>query len=448
VTVLFLGGTSYWLLVYTLAHDVDVSLNGVAKVLVEQAQSTTPFIPPNIDDVFRRFFGFSPLDRYFEMLDPAGRQDTGRHPPRSGKLPLSQKALKNASQGLHTFETIEGPGRYPIRILTAPVIKAGRVVNMLQIGMSLEAMYKTRHRFLVITLSVLPIALILAGGGGWLLARRALDPVEDMRKAAERISVEVLSDRLEETGSGDELDKLAKTLNRMLGRLDAAFNQIRRFSANASHELQTPLTILKGELEVALRSSRNSEEYQHILHSALEEINRISDLVEGLLLLARADAGVLKMDRKQLALKQIVEDVYNHVKILAETRDITFLVQTLDEISLYGDGEHLRRLLLNLVDNAIKYTSAGGQITLSLQKQQDWASIKISDTGIGIPCDEQDQVFQPFFRTAQARSCSKKGVGLGLSIADSIARAHGGTIKIDSSPGHGTVFTVLLPTHI
>ncbi len=448
VTFLLLAGASHWLLFYTLSHDVDASLNSVAKVLVEQARKrASPFIPPDIDEIFRRFFGFSPLDRYFEMLDPLGRRAPQKFRSHKGQLPLSRKALRNASQGLHTFETVEGLGKYPVRILTAPVIEAGRIVNMVQVGMSLESMHKTRRRFLVVTLALLPVALLLAGGGGWLLARRALKPVDNMTDATDRISAEALSERLEETGAGDELDRLAKTLNRMLARLDTAFNQVRRFSADASHELQTPLTILKGELEVALRSPRSPEEYRSILNSALEEINRIAHLVEGLLLLARADAGVLRMDQRPVDLAQLVEEVYNQAGILAETQNVSLRLEQMEAVSVLGDYERLGRLLLNIVDNGIKYTPPGGQVALSLQKVQEWASLRIADTGIGIPDDEQEQVFQPFYRAKEAKFRGEKGVGLGLSIANSIAEAHEGKIEIESTSDHGTVFTILLPIH-
>lgn len=448
VTFLILSGASYSLLVYTLSHDVDASLNGVATVLVKQAGKTAaPFFPSDIDEVFRHFFGFSPMDRYFQMLDPTGRRDPRSSRLPSGKLPLSPKALKNATRGLHTFETVEDLGKYPVRILTVPVIKAGRIVNMVQAGMSLENMYLTRRRFVTVALTMLPIALLFAGGGGWLLARRALRPVENMTEAADRISAEALSGRLQETGTDDELDRLAKTLNRMLGRLDTAFSQIRRFSADASHELQTPLTILKGELEVALRSPRRPEEYQRTLNSALEEINRIALLVDGLLLLARADAGVLRMDRKPVNLAALSKEVYNQTKVLADARKITLIPEEMEAVSVPGDHERLRRLLLNLVDNGVKYTPEGGRVALSVTKDQKWAFLRVADTGMGIPHDEQDRVFQPFYRANEAKLHGKAGVGLGLSIANSIAEAHGGKIKIESTPDHGTEFTVLLPLH-
>ena len=256
-----------------------------------------------------------------------------------------------------------------------------------------------------------------------------------------------LAERLEETGAGDELDRLANTLNAMLGRLDEAFRQIRQFSADASHELQTPVTILKGELEVALRMPRSPEAYQRHLQSALEEVERIAILVDGLLLLARADAGVLRMDRQPVDLAQLVAEVYDQTSVLAEAQQLTLELGPLDPVTIQGDYERLRRLLLNLVDNGIKYTPPGGRVTLSLHRCGSWASLRVADTGIGLSLAEQQQVFQRFYRTEAARAHNQRGAGLGLCIVQSIAEAHGGHIQIDSTPGHGSTFTVCLPLH-
>lgn len=448
VTFLLLGGTAYGLLVYNLSNDLDAALSGVAQALAKQApRGFATFPPSDIDEVFRRFFGFSPLDRHLDMFDPLGRRDPRWPPPRSGKMPLSPTALKNASEGLPTFESVKGPGQYPVRVLTMPVIEARRVIGLIRVGMSQESLYQTRRRFLLTMGAVFPLALLLAGGGGWVLARRALKPVDRMTEAAHRISAEHLAERLEATGTGDELDRLANTLNEMLGRLDAAFVQIRQFSADASHELQTPLTILKGELEVALRSPRSADEYQRILKSALEEIDRIAHLVEGLLLLARADAGVLRMDDKPVDLAHLVEEVYAQAKILADAAPIALRLGPVEPVSIHGDQERLRRLLLNLVDNGIKYTPPGGQVTLSVQRDGEWAALQVSDTGIGLTLEEQERIFQRFYRGAETRSRGDGGAGLGLCIARSIAEAHGGRIQIKSAAGQGSTFTVLLPLH-
>jgi two-component system OmpR family sensor kinase len=446
LTFLFLGGTAYGLLAYSLSRDMDRALNDVADVLAQRARvEGSAVVPSDVDELFRRFFGFSPLERHIEMFDPRGRRDPRQSPSRSSQLPLSPKALKNASQGLPTFETVESTGSYPARVLTMPVIRGGRVTNLVQVGMSLENMYKTRRRFILIMAAVLPFGLLLAGGGGWLLARRALKPVDIMTQAARRISGEHLDERLQETGSGDELDRLAKTLNEMLGRLDDAFHQMRQFSADASHELQTPLTILKGEMEVALRSPRPPEEYQRVLESGLEEIDRISHLVEGLLLLARADAGVLRLDLGPVELSKLLQEIYEQMKVMANDHSVSLQTASMEAVSIQGDREHLRRLLLNVVDNAIKYTPAGGRVTLSLQRDGEWALLKISDTGIGLSQEEQERIFSRFHRATEARSRDEKGVGLGLSIARSVAEAHGGRIQVESTPGQGSTFAVFLP---
>ena len=414
VTVLVLGGGAYGLLVYSVTHEMDVALRGVATALAEQAQrQTTAFVPSDVDAIFQRFFGISPWERYFEMRDPFGSRAPRQSPPRTGQLPLSPQAVQNAAAGRPTMETVAGLGPYPVRVLTLPVYEAGRIGRLIQVGMSLENFYVTRRHFLLIIAGVLPLALLLAGGGGWLLARRALASVDRMTEAARRISAEHLAERLEETGVGDELDRLAATLNAMLGRLDDAFRQIRQFSADASHELQTPVTILKGELEVALRAPRSPEVYQRHLRSALEEVERIAGLVDGLLLLARADAGVLRMDHTPVDLAQLVEEVYEQARVLADVKHITLALGAVEPMTVQGDYQRLRQLLLNLVDNGIKYTPCGGRVTLALQCSGTGAALHVSDTGMGLSPEEQARVFQRFYRSAAARAQGQRGTGLG-----------------------------------
>jgi heavy metal sensor kinase len=448
VTLLILGGTAYGLLGYSLARDLDRALQGVALTLAAQpSRGSSPQIPSEVEAIFRRFFGFSPWDRYVERRQPWGDRDPQDASPRSERLPLSPNAAQRAGEGLQTFETVDGLGPYPVRVLTQPVREAGRTTSLIQVGMSLESVAVTRQRFLLVMATVLPLALLCAGGGGWLLARRALRPVDRMTEAARRISAEHLNERLETTGSDDELDRLAATLNEMLGRLDAAFRQVRQFSADASHELQTPLTILRGELEVALRAPRSPDEYQRVLASALEESDRIARLVEGLLLLSRADAGVLRMDRQPVDLGKLMAEVSESVQVLAEAHGVAIECKSVGPITVQGDRAHLRRLLLNLIDNGIKYTPAGGRVTLTLQGDGEWAALRVADTGIGLTREELEQIFQRFYRAPAAVDRGSDGSGLGLCIARSIAEAHGGRIHVESMPRQGSVFTVLLPLH-
>jgi len=445
ITFLLLGSATYGLLSYSLSQEVDKALDGVARALANQARSrSTPFFRSDIEEAFRRFFGFSPMDRYFDMRDPRGRL-VPEQPTSPRKLPLGRETAERASQGLTTFETLTDLGDYPVRIITMPIVESGRVINLVQVGLSLESVLHTKRQFLISLAAILPIAVLLAGGGGMLLARRALQPVDHMATTARRISGEDLSGRLDDPGGGDELDRLAKTLNDMLERLDTAFQQIRQFSADASHELQTPLTILKGELEVALRSERSPEEYQQVLTSALEEIDRISNLVEGLLLLSRSDAGMFRMAPRRMNLTQVVMEVYERAAILAQKQGVILDLETMEAAAVEGDPEWLHRLMLNLVDNAIKYTPENGRVTVSLHVDNGWTVIDISDTGCGLTVEEQEQIFKPFYRTEEASAGVEKGAGLGLSIASSIAQAHGGRIDVNSLPGEGSTFRVQIP---
>ena len=439
LSFLVLGGTGYGLLSYTLSQESDAALRGVAQTLAERVGGgAESFIPAEIEEVFRRFFGFSPLERYFERLP-------SQPSTRGGKLPLSEQAVKNASRGLPTFETLEGLGPYPVRVLTWPVVKAGRVSGVIQVGMSRENQDKTLRRFLWIMAGIFPVALLLAGGGGWTLARRALKPVDQMTETARRISAEHLDRQVQGSGAGDELDRLAQTLNKMLDRLNVAFQEVRQFSADASHELQTPLTVLKGEIEVGLRSPRRPEEYQAILRSALEETDRIARLVEGLLLLSRSDAGVLRMDRRPVKLKDLIEEVIQEFQPLAGSHSLKLRIGPMEPAQIQGDPDHLRRLLLNLLDNGIKYTQPGGSVEISLGLDEKFAILRVSDTGMGMAKEDQEKVFRRFYRTAAARAQGEIGSGLGLAIARSIVEAHGGRIQVESTVGKGSIFTTFLP---
>lgn len=446
VTVLILAGAAYALLWYGSLQDMDDALQGVAQALEQQApRRDNPFVPADVDALFRRFFGFSPWDRFAQRRDLFGPPSPRRQGAPSSTLPLSAAARRNAAAGRETYETVDGLAAYPVRVLTKPILAGGRVRNVIQVGMSQENLYATRRRFLWVMAAVLPLGLLLAAGGGWTLARRALAPVEDMVEAARRISAEHLAERLEETGTGDELDRLSGVLNAMLERLDLSFRQTRQFSADASHELQTPLTILQGELEVALRAPRASEAYREVIQSALQEIERMAVLVEGLLLLARADAGMLRLDLQPMDAAQLLAEVYERTQILAQSRALALHLEALEPHVVYADRERLRRVLLNLVDNAIKYTPAGGRVTLSLWPRGGCVCLSVHDTGIGLSEAEQEHIFQRFHRADSAREHGAQGSGLGLCIAHSIVEAHGGTLQVASHPGEGSTFTVCLP---
>jgi heavy metal sensor kinase len=447
LTCLLLGGLSYGLLSYSLNRDIDYALRGIAEVLETTVQRRTDTIlPAEIDDMFRQFFGFSPLERHIDFFNPSGQRQRGQSREKSVlEVPLSESALQAAAQGQQVFETIKGENSPALRVLTTPVMDNGRVVNVVRVGMSLENMHQTKKRFLLIMAGLLPLTLLLSGGGGWLLAGRALRPIDSMTRTANKISAEHLNQRLAVSGSDDELDRLARTINDMLDRIDGSLQEMRRFSADASHELQTPLTILKGEIEVALLKQRNPSEYELVLHSCLEEIDRINKLVEGLLLLARADAGALKLDLQPLDMAQLTHTLCTQMHPLARQYGVTLHHELLNSVIVDGDELQLQRMLMNLIDNGIKYSSTGGEVTVSVEKGSDHAVIRVQDSGPGFSAAEAEKIFDRFHRAPQARQQHSKGSGLGLSIARSIALAHGGNIKAESVPGSGSSFTVSLP---
>ena len=360
---------AYALLVRGLWQDVDATLESVASTLARSAdRPPAQMIPPDLDDNLHRFFGPGFADRFYQSLDPGGHLDPRWPQFRGEPLHASPEALQNAAHGEATFETIPGPNRYPVRLLTVPVKALGQIVNVLQVGMSLEGLYRARQHFLWSLAALAPPGLILAGSGGWLLARRALRPVDQMTTAARRIEAEHLAQRLDGAEADDELGRLARTLNEMLARLESAFAQVRRFSADASHELKTPLTVLKGEIEVALWNPRDPAEYQRVLRSVLEETESLTLLVDDLLLLSRADAGALRWEMNAVELDRLVEEVAKEGEVLGRGKQVRVSIQGLEPLIVRGDGQRLKQLLRNLVDNGVKYTPSGGHVALTLRR--------------------------------------------------------------------------------
>src|SRR6185369_6702575 len=291
------------------------------------------------------------------------------------------------------------------------------------------------------------LVLLLASAGGYFLARKSLAPVASMNSQTQRISAENLSARLDVTNPRDELGHLATTINDLLTRLENAFKEQQRFIADASHELRTPLAVLRGETEVALGKTRTIEEYQQSLSLIQDEAERLSRIVEDLFILARQPIYTrAALNKERVSLNDAVRDCARAAQVLAVRKGVRLkLEKDSPSIALNGDEELIRRLILNLLDNAVKYTPAGGEISLGLARQNGSAEIVVSDTGIGIPEAAQPRVFDRFYRVDKARARAMGGAGLGLSIAQWIVEAHGGAITLASAPGQGSTFTVRLP---
>jgi heavy metal sensor kinase len=288
--------------------------------------------------------------------------------------------------------------------------------------------------------------LALSGIAGYLLARRALAPLEEMASRAEHITSENLNARLPAGSVNDELGHLAGVFNKLLARLEESFEQLRRFTADASHELRTPLTSIRSVGEVALQTSLTPEDYRDAIGSMLEEVNRLTELVESLLTISRADAGRIQLHPAPIAVVSLVREAAALFEVLIEDKGQRIMISGDDSIQVHGDPIFLRQAIVNIIHNAVKFSPAGGIITIRIQRDSsDQARIDIADSGPGISPEHAEHVFDRFYRVDKSRSRDAGGAGLGLSIAQWAVRAHGGRINVKTAPGEGCVFQIFLP---
>lgn len=310
----------------------------------------------------------------------------------------------------------------------------------------LDQMTASLARIRRVAAVILFVAPFVAVGLGGFLARRSLRPVREIIRCARGIGVYDLRSRVPLSGSGDEMDQLAETLNGTLDRLEATVREIQRFTADAAHELRTPLTALRGTAELALLRERSPEELRQTIAESIAQYERLQRIADDLLLLARIDAQEAILRNEPISLDTVVEDVRDLYAPIAEDKGLVLEVGNPGGAIVHGDGGRLRQVLGNLLDNAIKYTPAPGRVTVSVTRGRGAATIMVTDTGVGIPAADLPRVFDRFYRADPARSTSSsRGSGLGLSICRSIVEAHGGTIGIDSTPGKGTAVCVTLP---
>jgi len=288
-------------------------------------------------------------------------------------------------------------------------------------------------------------SMVVALIGGWFLMRRALSPVTSLTRIVETIRAESLSQQIPRTGNGDELDRLAEVFNSMTTRLDTSFTQIREFTLSASHELKTPLTIMRGEIETRLRETAPTSPDRDFFASQIDEIARLSKIVDALTLLAKADAGQVTMRREPVPLDELVRENFADAQLLAQRGQIQVELPRCDEAIVCGDRHRLRQLLLNLTDNAIKYNRPQGSVIIRLSCANGHAELSISNTGPGIPAEKLSRVFDRFYRGDASHNSAVEGCGLGLSIVQSIAKAHNGEVTIQSTPMEWTTATIKLP---
>jgi two-component system, OmpR family, heavy metal sensor histidine kinase CusS len=354
-------------------------------------------------------------------------------------LPLAPDQLNHPA-----YEDKELSGK-PFRFLSQSITVHGRRFTV-QTGLPTHEALQTLVLFRRYLAMFAPLILLAASGLGYWVSGRALSPVDALTRSARAISGANLSSRLEQLHTGDELQRLSDTLNEMLSRIESAFLRVTQFTADASHELRTPISLIRTEAEIALRKSRAEPEYRTALRHILREAERTTALVEKLLSLARADSGREALEIRPFNLRETVSKAASEWRTVAGSKALYFReIITSDQVPVEGDESVLHQLLNILLDNAVKYTPTSGRIDLSLDKKDHTAVITVADSGIGIAEEDQPRIFERFYRADKARSREMGGAGLGLAIALWIVQQHRGSIAVQSSLGKGSAFIVELP---
>lgn len=456
LALLLFSGLLYVLLAQALYQRVDDGLRVAAQRALSEIDAEDGQLAlngadgggttPNEPDVFLR------------LVDDSGQiaTNTGPFPD----LPVSDIANAVLTTGHDAFATVQTlRDATPVRLYSVPYVENNVVRGVLQVGQSLSGVVDTLRQLSFILMLAIPATLLAASAGGLFLARRALSPVDQITRAAQRINADNLNRRLDLALPDDELGRLARTFDAMLERLDNAFRRQRQFTADASHELRTPLTIMKGDIGVALTRRRDEAGYRRVLSDIDEEVDRLTRLVEDLLILARADTTAPGLHTEPVDVADLLSVAVDQVRPLAGEKAIILALQADGPARMNGDADKLLRVFLNLLDNAIKYTPPGGQITVQTSitegvpkavrrahgESAKAVLVQISDTGPGIPREHLDRIFERFYRADDSRSRGSGGAGLGLAIAQVLVQAHRGVIEVRSEPEQGSTFSVWLP---
>jgi heavy metal sensor kinase len=371
---------------------------------------------------------------YYSIVDKAGqvvlKSRNAPEPPPADGARSTERGFREVSVTLTKLaDADEGWGSQTVRVV------AGKSQASID-----ESMAALRTQLAIIG----PGILLLSVLGGLLLVSRALRPIEKIARTAQEINASDLSRRIEVKGS-DELGRLAATLNGMFDRLQEAFDRQTRFTADASHELRTPLSVIAGSVELGLKRPRSPEEHRELLEDVREATARMRSIVEGLLTLARADAGAVQLRRERVSVTSLADEMARLHRPLAEEKGVKIAVESEGDVEAMGDPERLKELIGNLLSNAIRYNKPGGTVAVKLSRAVDRAQMVVDDTGIGIPAEDLPRIFERFYRVDKARSREAGGNGLGLAIVKWIVEAHRGSISVTSEAGRGSRFVVTLP---
>ncbi len=446
VVVLAVGAVAAgWTLSREVHGQLDAALLALAETEVAmlperagQPVSVHEAVPAGAPPSFER------LDRLLQIVGAHGEVLARSRNLGAAQLPVSPALLARLAAGEVVFETLPDFGSEPIRMVSMPAPGRGPVLAV-QVAGSLDDVNHVVQSATVL-FGVLGVTLLLAvGAAGFLLSRRAFHAIDDVVEQARRIGDASLGQRLPHPGTNDEIGRLVQTLNEMLDRLEHGFDAQRRFTADASHELRSPLSRLRIELEVALRRPREPADYVAALRSCLEEVERLSLLLEELLILARLDAGQEPGPAETAPLRELAEEAVARVSPAAAERQVQVALAASVPAAVRVPRMPATLALANLLDNAVKFSPAGGQVKLRLAREGEEASISVRDQGPGLQAEDLPYVFERFYRGAAARSGAVPGIGLGLALSQAILQAHGGRIEASNPAGGGALFEVRLP---
>lgn len=427
----------------TLADSLRRRSTQIEQILQQAPADTTSAtigeaietrVAPEFNNRFVRV-ARAPDEQVYRSGTPANRSfDAAAVPP----LPVPWPPKSSARR-------VETPARQSLMISATPLdTRSGRY--LIELGASLEPVETVEEHLLGLLGLLLPVLVVCAASGGYLLVGWALRPVDRISQSAEQMAVQDVEARLPVVPSGDAIERLSISLNHMLARLRESMQTSRRFLADASHELRTPLAVVKGELQEVVRTSPiASEEVRDRLGSVLEEVARLEHLVSGLLVLSRLDVGEAQREWLEVDLADLSAGTAEQMRLMAEDRGIQLQTQHLQPMVVRGDRARLKQVIVNLLDNAIRFTPRGGSVTLATLQNDQHRILEIQDTGVGIPASALPYIFDRFYRVDQARSREDGGAGLGLSIVRSIVAAHHAEIEVDSETGRGSRFRIKFP---
>lgn len=442
IALLFFGGVVWWAAQHSLYHAIDDTLRDRVEGIRQFIEAHSSWLElEEMQQEFREHSVLGPGGDLFQVSDNGGSWLYRSDPLYDENVPVYRVSELGSGP---RFETLVIQGA-PLRFLSQNIEVTGHAYAV-QVAAPLHEVQEGLRDLIWILLATAPLVLALASMGGYWMSRRALAPVDAITLEAKAIGADNLSQRLAVPKTGDELQRLSETLNDMIGRLDQAFQRVTQFTADASHELRTPLALMRTTAELALRGKQPEKEYREALEQILSELERTSQLVENLLLIARADSGGIQLRTSDVDLTQAVREACLQAAPLFQAKHIKFEHDLPDRpIAVKGDAQALRRLFLILIDNAVKYTPSDGSVRVSACETTSTAVVTVADTGIGIPPEDLPHIFERFYRVDKARSREQGGAGLGLSIGRWIVEGHGGTINIESQLHTGTAVSVSIP---